>query len=285
MSAGSRSFTDLNDKEGRKMQGYYADQHFHSSFSGDSETPPKSQTERAVSLGMTHICFTDHHDYDVHSDVDFNLDIPRYISELSRLKAEYSGIIDIGIGIELGLQGHIADYLEKLAESFHFDHIIGSIHYVDGYDPYFPEFFEHNRDGAYERYFTVTLERIKKIKCYDTLGHLDYIVRYGKNHGLTYSYRQFADYIDPILMQIIHDGKALECNTGGLSRGLSEPNPCADVFRRYKELGGELVTLGSDAHSPETLGIGFDVCGDMLRSCGFKYYALFRDRKPEMLPL
>ena len=95
----------------------------------------------------------------------------------------------------------------------------------------------------------------------------------------------YSDYIDPILRKIIENGKALECNSGGLSRGMNEPNPCEDIFRRYRELGGELVTLGSDAHSPETLGYGFERCGQMLKSCGFKYYAVFRSRKISMEPL
>ncbi|MGN0607698.1 MAG: histidinol-phosphatase HisJ family protein [Oscillospiraceae bacterium] len=261
---------------------YYADQHIHTDFSGDSDTPPEEQIEKALSLGMKRICFTDHHDYDVVSDVDFNLDIPRYLTETTRLKEKYADRIEICTGIELGLQNHIADYLEKLTKEYSFDFIIGSIHYVDGLDPYFPEFFEKNTESAYERYFDVTLKRIRNIKCYDSLGHLDYIVRYGKKHGLTYSYKQYADRIDLILKQIIADGKALECNSGGLSRGLDEPNPGAEVFKRYKELGGELVTLGSDAHSPDTLGCKFEQCGEMLKSCGFKYYAVYKNRKPVM---
>ncbi len=264
------------------MTDYYADQHLHTEFSGDSDTPPTEQIKKAASLGMKKICFTDHHDYDVVSNIDFNLDIPLYMKKMSRLKEEYGGKLDIGVGIELGLQEHISDYLNNLTEEYPFDFIIGSVHFIDGLDPYYPEFFKVNNGRAYERYFETTLNCIKRIKCYDSLGHLDYIVRYGKKHGLNYSYSQFADYIDPILKQIITDGKALECNSGGISRGLNDPNPGADVFKRYKELGGELITLGSDAHSPETLGCFFKECGEMLKGCGFEYYAVYKDRKPFM---
>ena len=111
------------------------------------------------------------------------------------------------------------------------------------------------------------------------------IARYGGPYGLTYSYREYADSIDPILKKVIDCGKALECNTGGMSRGLSDPNPSFDVLRRYKELGGELITLGSDAHSPDTLGYEFDKVGDILKSIGFRYYAVFRNRRPCMYPL
>lgn len=265
------------------MKRYYADQHLHTSFSGDSETPPEKQIERALSLGMSEMCFTDHHDYDMKSDVDFNLDFDAYIPEMQRLKEKYSPVIDISVGVELGLQLHIADYLDELTKKYScLDFIIGSNHVIDGIDPYFPVFFETNGADSYERFFKVTLERIRRIKCYDSLGHLDYIVRYGKKHGLTYSYAEYADYIDEILRQLITDGKALECNSGAFSRGMDEPNPCTDVLKRFRKLGGELVTLGSDAHSPETLGDRFSECGEILKSCGFKYYAVYKKRKPEM---
>lgn len=268
------------------MDRYYADQHLHTSFSGDSDTPPEEQIERAVSLGMTEICVTDHHDYDMISDVDFNLDFDAYFAKMRELKAKYSGIIDISLGVELGLQLHIADYLDELVQKYScLDFIIGSHHVIDGIDPYFPEFFEKNGADSYERYFKVTLKRIKRIKCYDSLGHLDYIVRYGKKHGLSYSYSEYSDCIDEILRQLVTDGKALECNSGSFSRGMDEPNPCTDILKRFRELGGELITLGSDAHTPETLGDRFADCGEILKGCGFKYYAVYKSRKPEMRPL
>lgn len=263
----------------------YPDHHVHTDFSGDSETPPEAQIERAIALGMKSVCFTDHHDHDVISDVDFNLDIPRYFEKMSALRETYKDKLEIRIGIELGLQLHIAEYLEKLAGEYLFDFIIGSMHFVDGLDPYFDEYFEKNGKNSYKRYFEVTLRRIERIKNYDSLGHLDYVVRYGKKHGITYSYSEYADCIDPILKRLIDDGKALECNTGGLSRRMSEPNPCRDVLKRYRELGGVLVTIGSDAHSPEDLGYAFNECGQLLKECGFEYYAEFKERKPTMFRL
>ena len=73
---------------------------------------------------------------------------------------------------------------------------------------------------------------------------------------------------------LIENGKCLECNTGGIRYGLGDTNPCADVFRFYRELGGELITIGSDAHTPKTLGIGFEQCREMLKGYGFRYYTV-----------
>lgn len=263
----------------------FPDCHLHTSFSGDSDTPPEEQIKKAVSLGMNTICFTDHHDHDVVSDIDFELDIPAYMDEMKRLKEKYSGSIEILCGIELGLQNRIADYLDELTEKYSFDYVIGSVHFVDGLDPYYPEYFEKYGKDSYRLFFETTLRRIQRIKCYDSLGHLDYIVRYGAKHGMTYSYAEYSDIIDTILRQLIDDGKALECNTGGLSRGLSEPNPCTDVLKRYRELGGILVTMGSDAHTPETLGCKFNECSELLKRCGFEYAAVYRERTPQMIKL
>ena len=264
----------------------FADTHLHTSFSGDSETPPERQIERAAELGMTALCFTDHHDYDLKSDVDFNLDIEAYLKKMKELREKYKGKIHICIGIELGLQYHIADYIGSISETLgEMDFVIGSNHAVDGLDPYFPEYFELNGANSYRKYFEATLKRIKRIKDFDSLGHLDYITRYGAKHGLSYSYKEYSDVIDEILRQLISDGKALGCTSGALSRGMSETNPCADVLRRYHELGGELITLGSDAHTPDTLGYKFDECADLLRVCGFKYIAFYEKRKPAMQKL
>ena len=100
-----------------------------------------------------------------------------------------------------------------------------------------------------------------------------------------YSWNDYEPYIRPLLKLLIENGKCLECNTGGIRYGLGNTNPCADVFRLYKELGGEGITIGSDAHTPETLGIGFDHCREMLKEYGFRYYTVFHERKAEMLPL
>lgn len=263
-----------------------SDFHIHTEFSGDSDTPARDQIERAMGLGMKEICITDHHDYDVVSPIDFTLDIPAYLAAMEKLREEYSGRIRINVGIELGLQRHIREYLEHLAGSLPLDFIIGSTHFVDGVDPYYPEFYEgRSEDEAYGRYFETALARLKELDCYDSVGHVDYVVRYGPNGNRYYTYEKFGDVLEETLRTVIRKGKALECNTGGYKYGLGEPNPSEAILRRYRELGGELITLGSDAHQPEYLGFAFDRARELLLSCGFKYYCVYRQRKPVMLPL
>lgn len=263
------------------------DSHIHTEFSGDSSTPARVQIERCLALGMRELCITDHHDYDSgQTKEEFLLDFDTCLPLLRQLRSEYKNQIRVCIGVELGLQLHIRDYLETLADSLDVDYIIGSSHFIDRMDPYFPEFFEgRSEQEAYRRYFEVTLKRIEAINCFDSLGHLDYIVRYGPAANRNYSYKAYQDYIDPILKTLIQKGKALECNTAGFRYGLGHPNPSEDVLRRYRQLGGELVTLGSDGHSPEAIGYGFDMARDILSDCGFRYIAVYHQRKPSFVPV
>ena len=105
----------------------------------------------------------------------------------------------------------------------------------------------------------------------------------GKNEDFTYA--QYADILDELLKTAIRKGKALELNTKSLVVGMRDSSPGREVFKRYRELGGELITLGSDAHFPERIGACFDIAGEILKDAGFKYYCIYRKHQPVFLPL
>ena len=120
---------------------------------------------------------------------------------------------------------------------------------------------------------------------FQTLGHLDYVVRYCREKGKDYSYRAFADEIDTILKELIQYDIALEINTGGYKAGLGVPNPTPDVIKRYRELGGEKITFGADAHKPEHIAFHFADAAAIAQEAGFRYYVRFKEKKPEYLPI
>lgn len=260
-----------------------SDFHLHTEFSGDSDTPVRRQVEQAIALGMKEICITDHHDYDTDfADTNFTLDLDTYFPYVRQIQAEYRDRIQVNIGIELGLQGHLKDYLDRLVRQYPFDFIIGSSHFIDRMDPYYPAFFAGKTEReAYERFFEVSLRRVRELDCYDSYGHLDYVVRYGPDKNQFYDYGTYRDVIDPILKTLIEKGKGLECNTGGYKYGLGQPNPSGDILRRYRELGGEIITIGSDAHAPQHIGFDFNKAVELLKSCGFRYYTIFHAREAE----
>ena len=130
--------------------------------------------------------------------------------------------------------------------------MIGSSHLVHRRDPYFPDYYEgRTEEEAYREYFTSILENLAAFDCFDVYGHIDYVVRYGPNKNQNYSYGKYADILDNILRTLIHKGKGIEINTGGFKYGLGHPNPTEGVLKRYRELGGEIITIGADAHKPE----------------------------------
>ena len=258
------------------------DFHIHTSFSGDSQTPARTQIEQCISLGMKELCITDHHDYDSGMEEEiFLLDFDTYLPVLHTLRQEYQNQIQVNIGVELGLQLHVKDYLKDLVSSLEVDFIIGSCHFIDQKDPYDPTFFQGKTEQEiYQHFFEVTLKRVQSLDCFDSLGHLDYVVRYSPTKNQNYSYYAYQEYIDPILKTLIQKGKALECNTAGFRYHLGQPNPCQDILTRYRELGGELITLGSDAHTSPHIGYNFPYIQSLLETCGFRYLTTYHRRRP-----
>lgn len=263
------------------------DFHMHSSFSGDSEASMEDMILSAIRKGLHTICFTEHLDLDYPPDCGcFLLDFDAYRTKLLALKEKYRDQITVLFGMEMGMQIHLGTRYAAIARSLPFDFLIASQHLVQGADPYFPDFW-HGQDetSVYSLYFENILRHLTTMEEYDTLGHLDYIVRYGPGQNRSYSYQKYADVIDPILRYLIEHGKCLEVNTAGLKYGLGHPNPEESVLMRYRELGGELITVGSDAHCPEHIAYDFSKAEQILHSLGFRYYTIFRDRKPTQLPL
>lgn len=269
-----------------------ADYHLHSCFSGDSDTPSEEMVRAGLSKGLSLLCFTEHLDLDYpYTDSDFMLNAQDYLSEFHRLKELYGDRVELRFGAELGLQPHLGEAYQTWLSDKTFDFLIGSTHLVDQTDPYYPNFWDtHKEDDGINRYLDVTLENIRAFDGFDVYGHIDYIVRYVPERFLggrerRFSYREHREQVDAILGLLIEKGKGIEINTGGYKAGLSEPNPCRDVLLRYRELGGEILTIGSDAHTPEYVGYRFEDAKELLRECGFSHFTIFRERKPEFIRL
>lgn len=269
-----------------------ADMHMHTWFSTDSEACPCDMADEAVRKGLKTICFTDHFDKD---DLEWGeegiFDVDAYFVEMQKLQEEYAGKLNIRIGIELGLRTYLKDYYEELTKKYPFDVVIGSVHNVpykkdaEGNilytDPAAEKLFTDRTDKeAYRLMMETTLENVRTSDCFQTLGHLDYVVRYGKSREKEYSYTDYADIIDEILKLLIEKEKGLEVNSAGLKYGLPFAHPHPDVLKRYRELGGEIITIGADAHKPEHIAYDFAKAEEILKSCGFKYYTEFFEQKP-----
>lgn len=263
------------------------DTHMHSRFSGDSEAAQESMIAAAMKKNLDGICFTDHLDLDYPDGLElFLLDLPAYAASVSAMREQYRDRFPVRFGIELGMQPHLAEKHRDILAQYPFDFVIGSSHLVHGNDPYYPSFWEtrSTSDGILE-YFTSILENIQSFDGFDVYGHIDYIVRYCPGKNQNYHWMDYADIIDAILKTLIEKGKGIELNTGGFRYGLDHPNPCEEILARYRALGGEIITIGADAHAPEHVGFDFEKVPEILKQAGFSYYTVFRERKPEFIAL
>lgn len=264
-----------------------ADYHMHTNFSSDSDTPPEKMVIGAIEKGLKQICITDHHDWEYpENEHEFRIDMEEYIPAIQKVKEDFRDKISVQTGVEIGFQPHLGEYYSKFTNSWPFDFVIGSVHVVDGKDPYNGALFEKRKDAdVYAQAFETTLQNIRNIPDFDVLGHMDYIVRYGKNQARDYDWRDHKDLIDEILRWLIEHGKGIEMNMAGFKYGLGFCHPYPEIIRRYQELGGEIITVGSDAHRPDHIAYQFEDAGKILESCGFRYYTVFIDRKPEFLKI
>ena len=262
-----------------------SDFHMHSWFSGDSDENPENNIKKAIELKMKHICFTDHQDFNYkYNPGYFDLDYNSYFNSLNSLKEKYKDFIDIRIGLEIGLEPHLKDTTEEFASKMPYDFCIASTHLIDGNDPYSPEYFEgRSEKECFKEYFEYTLENIKLCNNFDVYGHIDYIKRYAPNKDKNFNYEDHKELIDEILTSLIKKDKGIEINTASLYKGMSETNPNAKIVKRYKELGGRIITVGADAHTFDKVGYGFDIAKEILISSGFKEYCIFKNRKPSFI--
>jgi len=265
-----------------------ADYHVHSSFSSDSQTPMETMVEQAISLGMERICFTDHMDLDFPEEYEFTFqfDPDAYFKKLEQTACAYKHDIKVLKGIEIGMMPHLGGRYNHLLASYPFDFVIASTHLIDRIDPYYPEYWEGKSSAqGLQHYFESILENIAIYQNFDVYGHLDYISRYAPDKNKDFHIEDFQEIIDNILKTLIRFGKGIEVNTAGYKYGMGHPNPHEDIIRRYLELGGRIITIGSDGHQPEHLGYAFPHIEQVLKEIGIKEYMVFENRESIVLPL
>lgn len=265
-----------------------SDYHVHSFFSSDSKASMESMIERAITLGFTRICFTDHMDYDFPKQYthNFEFDPEEYFKKLKCMKETYQDKIKVLYGIECGMQPHLGKRFNSLITSFPFDFVICSSHIINGQDPYFKEFWnDMTKEQGINLYLDSILANMNAFDNFDVYGHLDYVVRYVPEGDTKYDYLDYKDKIDTILLTLIQKGKGIEVNTAGYKYGLGTTNPKEEIIKRYLELGGTILTIGSDGHTPEHLGYDFENARKMLKSLGIKEYTVFENRTPIQITL
>lgn len=253
------------------------DFHTHSHFSLDSDTPTEIMVKAAIKAKLSHICITEHKDTDPwYEDVDYYRDKP-YSREMKKLKKKYAGTIEVLKGVEIDCQKAVTEDILTFLGKCSFDFVLASVHVLK--HRFFDTSYFEDYDAlqTYHDYLDELLE-LSRQTFFDVMGHIDYVKRFGYCF-LPFDHLQFEEKYREILRNLINNGKGIELNTAGWRHPHGECYPSETVLRWYKELGGDVLTLGSDAHTPGDVGSGGDKARQILQNLGFDGLWVFENRK------
>jgi len=254
-----------------------ADYHVHTYYSDDSEVPMEQMVEQAISIGLDEIAFTEHVDYGVKTDLNCNYE--KYFNEIELMKQKYKNKLSIKAGIEFGVQVHTINLFEQDFKKYPFDFVILSNHQIDDKEFWTYEFQECKTQSQFQNaYYEAIYEVVQKYKNYSVLGHLDMIKRYDK-YG-DYPDENIIGIVTKILKQIIADEKGIEVNTSCFRYGLKDLTPSKTILKLYYNLGGKIVTIGTDSHNKDYLGRNIIQVKDILKEIGFKQFCTFDKMQP-----
>ena len=251
------------------------DYHMHSRVSFDAKDSGLDMALAAAARGVKEICFTDHIDYTPEMDMVFDTAV--YNAAYDNL--EVPGLL-IRRGMEFGLNPDNAGQLKTDLGRRHFDFVLGSIHLVEGLDVYLePYWADKTYDEAIRLHLETTLECVRAHEGYDVLGHLTFIAKCGANpRKELLRYADHKSIMDEIMRELVKRGKGMELNTSGIDR-CGGSLPTLDYFQRFYDLGGRIVTVGSDAHDVARAGqYTHEMTAELKKIFG--YVCTFEDRKP-----
>ena len=268
------------------------DGHNHTKhFSVDAGQTIDELIAEAKSKGFTRIGITEHYelDYPDYDGLNWMFDLKEYdrVFEEWRKKA---GELDLLKGIEFGYQTHVAEEIDKTAELIDFDVVLMSIHLFRGEDFYVVrDCYKMPAKELHSEYISMLAESCERCNNYDVAAHYDYINRYTDKKSDFVTYDECPKEFDRLFEALISKEKALEINTKSIFKhkdgGFTRHLPDAAVLKRYREMGGKLITLGSDSHFPGTFAVCFNEAVEYLKSLGFTESVYFKKHKPYFEPL
>lgn len=263
---------------------YRADYHLHSSHSMDCKMSMDTLCQAAIAAGLNEICLTDHTDLG-HPDstTDIPPTIPEWLAEIELMREKYPELV-IRAGLEIGDNPQCRDRIKEWHFSIPLDFRLLSLHLVDNEDPYFANFYDDKtQEHIYRRYVESKLESISNWTpdSYDSVAHLGYCAKFAPYplEIRPLRYHHAPDAFDALFEILAENDKALEINTSG-HKTMGECIPDRELLTRFHELGGQFVTIGSDAHLPEYVGSWNDLARALAKECGFRYMLTFDQRKP-----
>ena len=232
---------------------YLIDYHIHSNNSFDSKETIMSVCEAAIEKGINEICFTEHFSVKKGLKSHGFLNLKKYSDEIRECREIFKDKLIIRAGIEICEPHENKEELKVVLENIPFDFILGSVHNFD---------------------YNVSL-----IAYMDVIAHLDLMKRYAFNLHGNYDFKDYKEEIEEVLKNIINAKKGIEVNTSTLRSTVNETMPSIDILKMYYDLGGEIITVGSDSHKAEDVGAGIKESIEVLKAIGFKHVYRFEGRQ------
>ncbi len=264
------------------------DYHMHSTYSPDGRMTMEEACRQAIMIGLKEIAITDHMDIDLPDNEEaFQIkDLDQYFKDLANVKDQFQDRLTVKAGIEFGLQDWTLTQATAITKEYPLDFVIASIHLINGEDPYFGVYFNtRDKIKSYTDYYETIYLLLKDFDDFNVLGHLDYLRRYSPYEYKPRDHRIGEEIIESILKLLVEKGKGIELNTAGYKHSSKQPHPHPDIIKWFRELGGEIVSIGSDAHSTEFVGYEIDRALEWLKYAGFDYVASFTDMKPSFVKI
>jgi histidinol-phosphatase (PHP family) len=258
------------------------DYHLHSNFSCDGKASIVEQCLSAIQKGLPEIGVTDHFDLHPGDECAGFFRPIEWAAELDRARREFEGRLIIRAGIELGEPHIYQAECQALLASYPFDYALGSLHWVGDEIIFDRHYFRRSPDEAYGLFFE-ELERMTRVGGFDVLSHFDVVVRVGKPIYGGYDPRRYAEAIRAVLKNCIDHGIALDLNTQGLRNRCQLLTPGVEILTWYREMGGERITLGSDAHQSDVIAANFDAAIEAMQAAGLKYVTMFEKREARLV--
>ncbi len=265
---------------------FLTDDHLHTSFSFDGKAQPEAVCRAAIERGLSEITLTDHMDIFSDKPYTYILDCDRWYVTMKELAEKYGNELRVHVGIELGQPQCNPGEARAFLEKYPLDFIIGSVHNMENdIDVFDYDFKALDYRQVYANYVR-WLKELALGYDFDIMGHVTYPSRYiyaqtGVKADVMALREQFAE----IFKILIESGRGIELNLSGLARGQGDTMPEGDLLRLYRECGGEIITLGSDAHVAEQVGSVAARGQELLKAAGFKYITYFEGRKPQFVKI
>ncbi len=262
---------------------YRTDYHLHTNHSMDSKMTVDTLCQAAIKSGLDEICITDHTEFG-HPDPESDKRpvMENLFADVFVAREKYRNL-RIKVGIEIGDNPRCREEIRTWHAEQPLDFKLLSLHLIDDEDPYFPDFFQDRpQEIFYRRYVESKLESILAWPKdeYDSMAHLGYCSKFAPYPALRRPLRfhHAPDAFRELFITLAENGKAMEINTSGYEK-MGEFIPDRELITRFKEYGGEFVTIGSDAHTPGRVGENLDLARELARACGFRYLLTYEQRK------